>query len=205
MKDMTDPFASKPNTADILSLFELDKDKWSGAKFRYMGINDVSYNHVLQAEIAAEDKWFGNELERDRDIKSFKAKVQQILEDTLEEKIGRGVSSIFSPAARELNAMSKSSSQKRILLLFSDLMENTAEVNFYNPQTLSSIKRNPKKIQALLEQQVKLEPLNDIEVYIIYQPQATKTNREFQIVSEFYKNILESKGAKVFIGANLIM
>jgi hypothetical protein len=82
-------------------------------------------------------------------------------------------------------------------------MENTDKMSFYNKSVLNSIKKEPDKIKQYFESQIKLNKLNGIKIYIIYQPRNTEEDNAFSIVSGFYKQLFESKGADVEITANL--
>jgi hypothetical protein len=48
-----------------------------------------------------------------------------------------------------------------------------------------------------------LNNLNGVEVYLIYQAKDNCSDLKYQILSGFYKTLLENAGAKVTITANL--
>ena len=54
------------------------------------------------------------------------------------------------------------------------------------------------------EAQSKLPTLAGITVYLIYQPKDANDDAVYHVVSNFYKQLLESKGATVRIEANLL-
>jgi hypothetical protein len=82
-------------------------------------------------------------------------------------------------------------------------MENSDNLSFYRKEDFSILKANPRQIQEQFEKLVALNPLVGIDVWFIYQPRDTKDDHDFQIVSGFYKRLLESKGARVNISANI--
>ena len=61
----------------------------------------------------------------------------------------------------------------------------------------------PETIETIFEKKAVLPSLVGIEVYLIYQPTTAENDATYRVVSEFYKTLLESKGATVNISANL--
>jgi hypothetical protein len=153
--------------------------------------------------INAENHWLGNEFDREKKVKDFYAQITQILTNLEKETNGKDNSSIYIPIANELNRLSQNTALKRILLVYSDLMENTEELSFYNKSKFSLLQSDPDTIQKYFLAEVPLQKLNGITIYLIYQPSDPKTDEEYQIISGFYKKLFESKGATVLITANI--
>ncbi|MBP6977634.1 MAG: hypothetical protein KBB71_04900 [Lentimicrobiaceae bacterium] len=203
MRDITDDQIAQPKLADIVPLVNLDNSQWNGVNVRFIDITDVSYNYTYQTSISAENHWLGNEFDRQKKINNFYAEITQILIKAEEETHGRNNSSVYIPIANELNRLSQSPAQKKIVLVYSDLMENTAEMSFYDKSKFSLLKTNPNSIRQYFDTQVPLRQLAGIKIYLIYQPANPETDGQYQIISEFYKKLLESKGATVEITANI--
>ena len=203
VRDITDIQLSQPKSDDIARLFDLGNSQWNGAKFRFIDISDVSYNQTFEASINAENQWMGNEFDRQKKIKAFYAEMSRILNDVGKETIGKNNSSVYFPIANELNKLSKSKSSKKILLIYSDLMENTDEMSFYDKEKFNLLTTHPDLIKKYFDSQVPLASLQGINIYIIFQANGTAEDEQFQVVSGFYKNLFESKGATVEISANL--
>lgn len=202
--DITSIQTIKPDTNEILSVFDLKGDKrWNGATFHYSEISDVSYNQISETKINTADIWSSNEIGRDKEIKNFKTTVLKILDNTEHNKTGKNNSAIYLPIARELNRLANSKAQKRILLIYSDLMENTIDITFYNKKQFQNLTTNPEAIQKQFEQLQVIQNLHGIEVHLIYQPIDSQSDKVFRIVSGFYKKLLENKGAKVKISASV--
>ena len=203
MRDITDIQITQPKLSDIVSLLNLENYQWNGADVRFADITDVSYNHTFEASISKENHWLGNEFDRSKKVKNFYAQITQILATVEKESTGKNNSSVYIPIANELKRLSQGPAQKRILLVYSDLMENTDSLSFYNKTKFSLIKSNPDVIQKYLTAQAPLQKLDGIKIYLIYQPSNTGTDEEYKIVSGFYKKLFESKGATVEITANI--
>jgi hypothetical protein len=203
MWDVTDIFLAQPQANGIIPLYGLSSNKWNGAYLRFQNISSVSYNPVTEVSLLSANEWLSNEYERDNDITSFTGQVQQTIADSLKDKVGRRHSSIYLPIANELALLSQSSSQQKILLIYSDLMENDTNFSFYNKHIFTMLKNSPDKVREHFTAEQPLGNLHGIEVYLIYQPKNACTDLEYQVVSGFYKTMLESAGAKVTITANL--
>jgi hypothetical protein len=202
--DITDAQLAQPNPDEILALCNL-QNKWDGLVFRFIDLTDVSYNRISVAKLETKNEWLSNEMEQDKEIKSFKNEVLAIMANRKNDIIGKNNSSIYLPIASELNRLSKVKTGNKLLIIYSDLMENTENLSFYRKSDFSLLKENPKQVQEQLEKLATLNSLSGIEAWFIYQPSETKSDQDFQIVSGFYKKLLEDKGAKVTISANLTL
>lgn len=204
MRDLTDMELARPDAAQIIPLFGLTTNKWAGAKFQFHDISDVSFNPVTEVSIPPANDWLSDEYKRNKDIKSFYGEIAQAIIDSTKEKIGRTHSSVYLPIANELNRLAQSSANRRILILYTDLMENDQNFSFYSKATFAQLKNNPEKIVEHFKTEQPLSRLDGIEVYLIYQPKDAATDLQYQLVSGLYKAMLEKAGAKVTITANLI-
>jgi len=203
VRDITDIQLSQPKSDDIARLFDLSNSQWNGAKFRFIDISDVSYNQTFEANIITENQWMGNEFDREKKVKTYYAEMSRILNDVEKETIGKNNSSVYFPIASELNKLSKSKLSKKILLIYSDLMENTTEMSFYDKEKFNLLTTHPDLIKKYFDSQLPLASLQGININIIFQPNGTAEDEQFQVVSGFYKNLFESKGGKVEISANI--
>ncbi|RPH33015.1 MAG: hypothetical protein EHM93_06795 [Bacteroidales bacterium] len=202
LRDITDNHLVQPNADEILTLFN-PKSKWNGRVFHFTDLTNVSYNQAMEVKLEAQNEWLSNELDRDKEIKGFENRLTEILGKNERETIGKDNSSVYFPIAKELNRLVQSSSAKKILLIYSDLMENTREMSFYDRGKFSLLKTNPNDVKIYFDSQVELKNLSGITIYIIFQPKGIKEDEQFKGVSGFYKNLLESKGAEVEIAASI--
>ncbi len=203
MKDNTDSLISKPDTKSILNLFDLNNEKYSGNTFRFTDISDVSLNKTFEESIEPENKVLSNEFERDEKINAFKNQVAGIIANSDTEASGKKYSSVFVPMANELNRLSKSKARKRIAIIYSDLMENEKDFSFYGKKTFALLKSGQDSVKTILEKKVRIEDLTGLNIFFIYQPATPEKDRQFRVVSAFYRNLLEEHGATVAISANL--
>ncbi len=203
MRDITDTQISQPKLSDVSTLLDLDNSKWDGANFKFVDITDVSYNHIYETKILPENQWLGNELDRDEKVKKFYTEISQILTNADTEKVGKVNSSIYKPIASELNCLSLSASQNKSLLVYSDLEENTDKFSFYDKKKIILLRTEPDSIRKYFEALSPLKNLTGIKVFLIYQPKNNEADELYQLIAGLYKTLLESKGAKVEITANI--
>ncbi|MFZ2205512.1 MAG: hypothetical protein WAV23_02895 [Minisyncoccia bacterium] len=204
LKDITEAQSTNSDAQGIFSLFDFSGDnKWNGGVFHYSDLSDVSYNRFSEVKINPAGMWLSNEFEREKEIKNFRTEVSKILEEGGKSSKGKSNSSVYLPITHELNEVGKSKANRRVVLIYSDLMENTADISFYSKKQFLLLTKNPDSIQKKFEQMQVLQNLNGVEVNFIYQPIDSKSDKVFTIVSTFFKQLLEAKGAKVNISANI--
>src|SRR5665213_1005000 len=151
LRDVTELHLSQPMANEILLLYGLDTQKWNGGDFHFANISDVSYNQNKEAHIGTANQWLSNEYDRTKTVKQFYSFITQIFTDAQKDTIGRWHSSIYVPLVNELNRLSQSNAKRRILLVYSDLMENDLNLSFYDKRTLSFLTSNPDIIRKQLE------------------------------------------------------
>jgi hypothetical protein len=200
-RDITDSLQAQPQADEILSLYGFERSKWGGAVFRFVDLSDVSFNHASEVKLAPANQWLSNEPEREKEIQKFKEGITKIL--SVKSAIGKTHSSLYLPLAMELNRLSQSKADRKVFIVYSDLMENTPAVSFYDSKTFMELQSNSEALTKLFEKEQLLNSLTGIEVHLLFQPKDTLQDEQFKVVSEFYQKLLESKGAQVTIGANL--
>lgn len=205
MVDETEDMRPAPDPAEIIPLFGLDEDKWNGASFSVRTVTDVSFTRQRTITLpAGGNRLRSNSFARDREVAAFKDSITALLDSLKTDTTGKPQSSIFLPIAEELNRLAENKAQQRILIVFSDLFENTqGGLSFYSKKTLTELRNNPDKIKAALLAKLPLKPLDGILVYIIHEPENAEADELFRLVSGFYKSMLEEQGAKVIIAANV--
>ena len=203
-RDITDIHISQPKFKDITSFYNLDNNQWEGATFRFVDITEVSFNRIYKANLESDLRWFSNEFERKSKVKKFYAEISRILNTSTKATIGKDNSSIYIPIANQLNFLHKNLYNNKIMLIYSDLMENNSTgMSFYDSQKLNLIKSNPESVIKYFESLVPLYDLKGIKIYIIFQPNNIEQDEQFKIMSGFYKKLFEDKGAEVKVVANL--
>lgn len=202
--DVTEPHQPIPEAGDILPLYKLDTDPSRGAIFRFSVTSDVQLNEqrVFVLSASAQNA-LANPFDREREVQEFINNVTAFLNSLSMDTVGREHSALYVPIAITANALSLSSSDRKVLLLFTDLRENTSRISFYDKRTLVLLQTDSAKVAALLQEQEPLNELSGIEAYVLYQPRDIADDETFAVVSRFYRGFLTNKGATVTIAANL--
>ncbi len=203
LRDITDSSLSELTTNDLQKLFSFENRKWEGSIFRFANITDVGLNHVSEIGIVPAYELLSNELDRDKQISVFEKSINSILLTANNDSIGRLHSSVYRPIAMELLHLNLSKSQSKVLLIYSDLMENEDGLSLYSKSMLQTIEQNPELLKTTFQKEEPLPNLSGITIYIIFQPKNTEQDFQFKVMSQLYRSLLEEKGATVFIKANL--
>lgn len=199
--DLTDSFLAKPDVEMHRKLFE-NKDVWNGYRFRISTITDINYNAAQGADIAPDCKYLSNIFKRKKKMKIFYEEMDSAFASILQTPSGKTKSTVYFPMTLELSRLSKSEAQRKILTVYSDLMEHSSLVSFYDKKIVQMLKESPDSVKKVLETQISLPNLSGIDVYFVHEPRNAEESNVFFIVSGFFKKWFESQGAKVNIGAN---
>lgn len=203
MRDITDKHLAQPDSDQIFTLFGLNQ-KWNGAVFFFSDLSDVGYNKVKGAKLEPRNEWLSNEMEREKEIVKFKDEISHIIKNAEKDSVGKTNTSVYFPVIKELTRLSRSNSSKRIMLIYSDLLENTEQMSFYDKQKIELLKTNPDSITKYFQSMYPLPRLDGIEIYLIYQPVDIREDEQYRLLSGYYKKLFESSGAaKVDVVANL--
>ncbi|TAH40045.1 MAG: hypothetical protein EYC69_12095 [Bacteroidetes bacterium] len=201
VEDFTDEQVVKPSYKDVETILQVNDNKWDGAVFYYSRLTDVSLNEFQVASLPGRRFCLSNEFERQKEILDFSTLIQEALAKPIVS--GKANSSVYIPIVKALSFLKSTEAETKALLIYSDLMENGENISLYDQSSLKKMKENPGTLIDFYESKMTLPDLTGISVYLIYRPLNIKEDERFQIVSGFYKKMLENKGAKVFIQANI--
>lgn len=206
LQDLTEVQIAQPSADEIIALFDLDSNKWNAAVFRFALLTDVSYNRQTTISLAdGGSRLLSSSFTRDKDVQRFIDSIRTFFQSIEEDTAGRPHSSIYLPLVSELTRLATSPATSKILLVYSDLMENEMSLSFYDKKIQSLMRTDSAQIIAMLEAKATLPDLTGIEVHLIFQPKDAAQDELFQLVSVFYASLLESHGATVKIAANVLV
>ncbi|MEO5644466.1 MAG: hypothetical protein ABIQ40_02080 [Bacteroidia bacterium] len=204
MIDLTDSIKVVPDENSVVSDLGIDGNIWSSVNFSLGNFTDVSYTPRAHLSLAkAPGRLSASEFTRKREVVAFKATLTTLLDSARSDTSGKPNSSLYLPIVEELTRLSNSTADRKVLVIFSDLMENSPDVSFYSPNTLALLRTNPDKVKAMLFAKAKLPNLKGIEIKLIYQPKNAKDDAVFRTVSQFFSSMFTEAGATVTISANL--
>ncbi len=205
IRDLTDSTTVMPDEDALVVDLGIDANIWNGIDFTFFNVSDVSYTpHRRISLTTGGDRLASSEFTRKREVTAFKAKLMALLDSARRDTAGREHSSIYLPMAGELTRLAASNADRKVLVVFSDLMENTPDLSFYNSRTFAQLLTDQETISNQLSFKANLPDLAGVEIHFIYEPKNAKDDATYRRTSSFFKTLFESKGAKVSISANLL-
>lgn len=209
--DITDQRQVYPNAESILPLFNLNNAENSEGTFKICTVTDRELNPDIEFHLPN-----GIETEKSNsdDDPDFRKKVivqyftsirNAITEFNTKAKNDTPVahSECFKSISNELQNLAQHKNTKSVLLVYSDLQENSIFFNCYTKSNQRTLQCYPEKISGFFEKTHLLpDHLNNITVYFIYNPVSREDDVHFMAMLKVYKKLLISRGAKVFVGAS---
>ncbi len=201
IRDVTDSNITFPKVEEVQRLLTAANDMWAGVQFRFTFIEDVEYGREHVLSISSEWALFSNELERKKEFKHFREKVDSII--NLPQDSVRDYSVVYPVVVREVNRMAEDKDdERRIVAVYSDLLENTNLLSMLVDTTQKFDEQLWQGLEKSYDSKLN-DDLQGIEVYFVYQAQNLTASHKFSAVSKLYRQQLEKRGAKVTITANL--
>lgn len=151
---------------------------------------------------------------RSDEVKSFKAEIVTAIETAIEtEDWGRSNTKIYQQLCREFRSLKASNADHKVVVIFSDMLENSDLFSFYNEEGKPGLRqvKGWLKDQAALTKAVgnlsadcAFPNLDDIEIHIVSN-RSKKTDELINVAEQFWTRMFTMKGArKVSHGAELV-
>lgn len=202
LQDQTDTLNAPLGMADISGILQLNDHPENGVEVRISAINDVGFNKTTTIALAEiKNRYTSNEYQRKaKDIPLFFDSVATAIE-ALNAGISKMSSSyVIQAIQKERIYLSNSSADTKILVISSDLAENSNFLNMYDDRVLKRIKDGDAELFNLVNEKYPLpDDLSDIQVFVHYVPKDRIKSDEFEIISSFYRQYLTSHNAKFTI------
>lgn len=205
--DVTDPKLTWPEPNQVLQLFNCEQNPTAEFTFRLKAISDkritplITY-HLADASTTDKRNDQHDPQNRNRNIAAFYNSVRTamgVFYSNTDTSHSKQNSECYRAISDELTFLSKDTSERRSLLLFTDIMERSDVMDSYL-EDLS----DPSKIAAHLDSfQPRIPDLKGIIVIFVFNPRNRKEDKEFNNMVEAYKSLFQKKGATVMVQANL--
>lgn len=208
IRDITDPHHLVPEADAILRLYNLSVHKNESAMFRYREIADIFLvpTENLRLPAKGEIKTGSHNQTpnyRETEILRFYDQVRKTLREVQVngDTATKDHSECFRTIAEELRTLNGLKGKNKILLVYSNLMENSDILSVYGYKTFSE--KDTAAIRKKLEEKKLLpENLNSITVFLLYQPQNRPDDYQYGLMSGVYTRMLGQRGARVKVMAN---
>ncbi len=201
--DETEEYFTHISIEQFKEISALTENKSYGESVRIQPITEFGLNDIKSFKIdPVPNKLLGNDYTKKAELNNYYSEIEKTLTELHKGKHERTGSVIYKIMSEELNRLSDSKADRKVLIINSDLMEKSF-VDFYSAVNFNQLRAQQEKMQSVLIEQYPLKKLNGIEIHIVYSPLDKSDNARFEIISGFYKNWFENLGARVFIQSNL--
>lgn len=167
-----------------------------------IGSTSIQYTETAKLEVGGS---FLSRTEKTRktDVGSFKEEVVADIETIAKPSKELDKTVLMQNLCGHLNALATSNAPKKAILIFSDMLENTPQLSFYNYRNNpSQLLDHYETLAAKMDKICPLPALNNITVTIIYLP-TEETDGLFQASKTFWSKYLTGYGAEVIFSPNI--
>jgi hypothetical protein len=145
----------------------------------------------------------GNPTKRKKLLQAGYQKILDTLNGIVASDNGRPQSILYAPMARELNRLAVLRAHTKQAIFYTDAQENSDAFSMYREADISLLQSNPERVKALFEKQGSLGSLKGITVYLIYNAPTPFAESHFLLITNLWKQMFETHGAKVIVAPNL--
>lgn len=201
--DDTEKYFPHFSINEVRKISCISRNEWNGEKIRINCITELGFNKVRNFSIdKVDNRLYANEFDRRQDTARYFNNIDSVIAEFSHDRQTRNGSVIYKTVAEELDRLSKSKADKKVMVINSDMFENSW-ISFYNPTTMDSLRFGSKEMERTFYNMYPFGDLTNVDIYLIYQPQNVEDSKRFEIVSGFYKSFFERHHAKVFIKTSL--
>ncbi len=206
LRDRTDSnFILKPDAEAILKLFGLEEHKEGSARFRYAEIKDQVLGASIDIELsdaAATEKHNKQQIPlfREQAIVSFYDTVRNVIKSSndISDAMTLQQSTCFEKIASELTAI-KESTEKSILLVYSNLFQNSPMFSVYDRAVQQELYEHPERmIQQMRTARLLPDTIRNTTIVFLYQPSRDEEKLYMQM-GKVFTSLLQERGAKVVL------
>jgi hypothetical protein len=193
------------NLPKYLKLMKLDKNTggFSGGEIKFSLINEVSDSKSKTIKIASgKTGMMGeNPLTRKDEVDKFYAELENSFSELLNSiNWGTDASKIYQKVTREIIKMKKLEADKKYLIIYSDMLENSKLFSFYGAKWKNNIEKMIKSPESTLENLSKTGPalpdLSEFEIYIITN-RTSANDEKINLSEQLWQGLFEYQGAEV--------
>lgn len=196
--DRTDDEITKPGIKDIEQIVRHFEDEH--ILVRYLNLGNANLNEAYILSLPT-DNLFGNRLERKVRVERFYEKLDTLLIEQNAKSYHYNNSSIYLPLVEQLNKVSTSKQEKKIVILYSDVIEFSSTYNLYKRASLQKMHNKPEAVVEHFKSVRAIPDLTGVSLYIVNYPRSEKENQLFQTMCDFYKDhLFKDSGLTIHFG-----
>lgn len=199
------------NLPKLLQLMELDQQTggFSGGEIKLSLINEVSdsKSKTIKIETGVSGLMGENPLNRKDEVDRFYKELENSFTQILNKaNWGTDASKIYQKVTRELIKMKSTTADKKYLIIYSDMLENSNLFSFYGANWKSNILKMVEDPDATLEKLAEKGPalpdLSEFTIYIIT-TRTAENDEKINISEQFWITLFENQGATVSFNSGL--
>lgn len=199
------------NLPKFLKLMKLDQesDGFSGGEIKLSLINEVSDSKSKTIKIAtAETGMLGeNPLNRRDEVQRFSTELKESFTTILENADwGTDASKIYQKVSRELLKMKRNEADRKYLIIYSDMLENSKLFSFYGSNWKQQIEKLAEDPELTLGQLAKNGPalpdLSEFEIFVVV-TRNSENDEKINLSEQLWTSILEQQGATISFNSTL--
>jgi hypothetical protein len=196
--DQTGDALALPSAESIYKLYDLRKRTERGAIFTLQSISDLEYAPSVTFSLDPQPFLLQNVGRRKKDINDFLSKISLSIAQVSLQPVGKSRSQIYAPLIQTLNTISAQDVDEKIVLVMSDLEENSS-FSVYDNADLKLLLDNPDAVTKRLSQYGALGDMHNISVQFSYNASDYKDSQRYSLMASYFKRLIESKGGHVVI------
>jgi hypothetical protein len=207
--DATDFHILYPDASSVLLVFNLSEHKNEAVTFRYSEVSDkilapITIIHLPATSATKQKNRKNDPLFREKFITTFYDSIKKTLSPVKSNSSFLERSQCFHAISRELIYLSQSTSTRKLLLVFSNLYENSDLTSVYTDQGKKILRTRPQAIANLFEQANLLpKDLAGVTIVFVYQPRNIEDDKQYNsMVNNIYRPLLEKRKANVIVQAS---
>lgn len=208
--DITDLQQLHPESESIIPMFGLQYDVEKSVIFRITPLTDRQLNPVR--EIRLKDAGSNNK-DNVGDDDNFRKKQIIHFYDTVRKSISEetqsaladtslSYSECFTTILNEVLKRKKNAGDSVIILVFSDLNENSSVFNVYTNENKALLLQHPENVARIFEQKKSIpDSIKHTTLILVYDPKSREDDGVFMKMAEVYRLIFEHRGVTVMVQA----
>lgn len=199
------------NLPQLVKLMKLDKETggYSGGEIKLSLINEVSDSKSKIVRIAAAETGLmgENPLNRKDQVNKFYSELENAFIKILDEaNWGTDASKIYQKITRELIKMKNKDADKKYMIIYSDMLENSQLFSFYGSNWRNLINKmieNPETtIDKLSNDGPALPDISEFTIYII-NTRTAENDEKINLSEQLWMALFEYQGATVIFNSSL--
>ena len=198
------------NLPKLLTLMNLSKETggYSGGEIKLSLINEVSdsKSKTVKIETAQTGLMGENQLNRKDQVEKFYTDLENNFTKILKDADwGTDASKIYQKVTRELIKMKSTNANRKYLIIYSDMLENSQLFTFYgsNWNNISKMIENPEAtLEKLSENGPALPDLSEFTIYVVT-TRTPENDEKINLSEQLWISLFEYQGANVVFNSGL--